>query len=130
MRDNPIRDFREKRLGWSRAQLGERLRRSDKLVAVYEAEAGDDLLRELARLASETGHLDYEKLFLTLAGDDAALTNDASDPYAPSTSEERYLVRGLLEIIRNPDPDSHFQASIPQLLREILAHRERFYKRR
>ncbi len=57
MRDNPIRDFREKRLGWSRAQLGERLHRSDKLVAVYEAEAGDDLLRELARLASETATL-------------------------------------------------------------------------
>lgn len=131
MRENPIREFRERRLGWSRAQLGRAIDRSDKLVALYEAEAPDDLLRELARVAKKEGHPDYEQVFLSMISpDEKQITTSRPDPYAPHNPDEAALVKSLLEIVRDPDPDSQVQAGLPQMIRQVQAHRNEFYKRK
>lgn len=132
MRENPIRDFRERQLGWSRAKLAQRIGRSEQLIALYEAEAPDEILRKLAIIAAEEGHANYEEIFLRLAGDAAAERQALSypDKHVPRTSEEDELVRYLLEIVRDPDPDSSVQAGVPQLIRQIYGHRVEFYKRR
>jgi transcriptional regulator with XRE-family HTH domain len=131
MRENPLRAFRERRLGWSRSQLGRRIGRSDKLVALYEAEIPDDLLRELARIAQEEGHPDYEQVFLRMISPEEKQTAPSlPDPYTPQTPEEASLVRAVLEILRDPDPGSQVQAGLPQMIRQIQAHRKEFYKRK
>lgn len=131
MRDNPIRDFRERRLGWSRAKLAQRIGRSEQLISVYESEAPDEILRKLATIAADEGHQDYEQTFLRLTGD-AEAERQASpypDKHVPRTPEEERLVRYFLEIVRDPDPESLVQVGLPQFIRQIYQLRKQFFKR-
>ena len=117
-------------MGWSRAELGRRLgSRTDKTIALYESEASDELLSELAALAAAEGQQDFQRIFLDLAGD-AHVSIDPDDPksYAPRTAEEVALVRTVLDVLRDPDPKSRVQAGLPELIRQIQNHRDEFYR--
>jgi transcriptional regulator with XRE-family HTH domain len=123
---NPLRELRM-RLNLSRPQLAKILKRSQSLLDKYESDIPEELALALAAIASEHGHRDlYFRFHEMVNGSTVQAAAPAIRPERLSPTESE-LVSILLDILRDPDPASHLQKSIPQMLYEIKANRDRYY---
>ncbi len=130
MHPNPLTELIN-RLGLTKRQFADLVGKSQPTIEKHTSRIPPDFAEELAEISANSGYRDLAREFEAMAKEEDAASFAASDTvtFERATPAELDLLLGLLEIVRNPDPRSTIDRSLPEIIRERMGLRRELPKK-